>query len=477
MRIRSRARRAACTAVVLAAAAAPILPLLPARADTVKATVVQSVQTSRFSPPSPDPSGITYLPGSDRLLIVDSEVEEMSIYRSVDLWEVGRSGAVQRTGNVTRFSKEPTGVAYDPASETLWVSDDNTFRITPVKAGSDGRFGTSDDVASPYLDAKSVGNGDPEGVTVDTTTGDLYLAGGTTRAFYRLGRGPDGRFGTSDDVKGKFDVGAYGLRDMEGIAFDEARQTLVAFCTSSKRLYELDRTGHLLRMIDISAISPRGGGDVAIAPASSGVGTSYWIVLRGVDNDADSNENDGKLFEVSAGGAAPAPTPTPEPTPTPPPAGTPAAFPAVADATVASDATGNLGGNPTLETDNSPVKRFLLRFEVSGMGGKQVTGVRLRLTCMNASSKGGDFRPVTNAWVEGTVNWGNQPAFEAAAAPLASLGPVVKDGTYEVTLPPGFVTGDGTYSLIVTSTSSDGADYWSREKGGSLAPSLLVTVA
>jgi hypothetical protein len=46
-----------------------------------------------------------------------------------------------------------------------------------------------------------------------------------------------------------------------------------------------------------------------------------------------------------------------------------------------------------------------------------------------------------------------------------------------VVLPASFITGDGTYSLVVTSTSSDGADYWSREKGGTLAPQLRVTVS
>jgi SdiA-regulated protein len=470
MRMTSRAAAAACAAGTLVSL---LTPLVPAGADTVKATVVQSILTSKFNPPSPDPSGITYIPSSGRLLIVDSEVEEMSIYRSVDLWETSLSGSVARTGDVTRISKEPTGVAFDPSDGTLYISDDDSFRISAVKAGSDGRFGTSDDTSS-FFDARAVGDTDPEGVTVDTLTGDLYLAGGTTKAFYRIERGADGRFGTSDDVKGKFDVGKYGLRDMEGIAFDAARKSVVAFDTGSKRLYELDRSGNLLRIIDMSAISPKGGGDVAVAPSSSGQGTSYWVVLRGVDNNSDPSENDGKLFELSVTG-----TPPPPPPPDP---GTVKSFVPVADASLYLDSpTTNFGTAQTLETDNSPVKRYLLKFEVSGVTGQTVSSITLRLTCTNASAKGGDFRPTsTTTWVEsgpGGVTWNTQPAFDAGASPLASLGSVAAGTTYDVTLPASYVTSDGTYSLVVSSTSSDGADFWSREKGGSLVPQLVVTVS
>jgi hypothetical protein len=554
--LRATATVAVLTVLVVAA------PSAPAEADTVKASVVRTVATSRFSPPSPDPSGITYLSSKGRLLIVDAEVEEMSIYRSVNLWETSLTGSVLRTGTTTRFTREPTGAAFDARDGTLWVSDDNTFRISNVKAGSDGNFGTSDDSWTSF-DARSVGDSDPEGLTVDTSNGDLYLAGGTTRAFYRVGRGGDGKFGTSDDVKGKFDVGKYGLRDMEGIAYDPARNTIVTLDVPTKRLYELSRSGSLVRIIDLSAASMRGGGDVAIAPASAGGGrTSYWVVIRGVDNDDDPNENDGKLYEFSLGESAPgnqspgvtiaAPadgsnhaagspiqftgtasdpedgsltsnltwvssidgqigsggsftavlssgshTITARATDSAGATGSTAvaitvgtggggalpAFVAVADASLYADSpSANFGTGQTLETDGSPVKRYLLKFQVSGVSGKTVTGVRVRLSCTNSSTgKGGDFRPTTTSgWIEsgsGGVTWSTQPGFDAAAPPLASLGPVSAGSVYSVTLPASYITGDGTYSLVVTSTSSDGADYWSREKGGSLAPQLFVTVS
>jgi hypothetical protein len=44
---------------------------------TVNATLVGVTQTSLFSPPSPDPAGVVYVPDSNTLMICDSEVDEM----------------------------------------------------------------------------------------------------------------------------------------------------------------------------------------------------------------------------------------------------------------------------------------------------------------------------------------------------------------------------------------------------------------
>ncbi len=44
---------------------------------SLRATLVQTTDTSQWSPPSPDPSGITYWSDHDTLLVVDGEVDEM----------------------------------------------------------------------------------------------------------------------------------------------------------------------------------------------------------------------------------------------------------------------------------------------------------------------------------------------------------------------------------------------------------------
>ena len=72
------------------------------------------------------------------------------------------------------------------------------------------------------------------------------------------------------------------------------------------------------------------------------------------------------------------------------------------------------------------------------------------------------------------MTWNNAPVADAAA--LASLGTVAAGSWYEVNVTP-LVTGDGAVSLRVTSGSSNGADYSSKEGAAGFAPQLVVTVA
>src|SRR5215211_1553822 len=123
-------------------------------------------------------------------------------------------------------------------------------------------------------------------------------------------------------------------------------------------------------------------------------------------------------------------------------------------------------------TDNSPVKHMLLKFTVSGVAGRTVTSAKLRLYCADPSDVGGVFFRVQNtSWSENTVTWNTAPAADASS--FASLGSVTTGSWYEVNVP--FVTADGTYAVKVTSSSSNGADYASKEGTAGTAPQLVVT--
>ncbi len=174
------------------------------------------------------------------------------------------------------------------------------------------------------------------------------------------------------------------------------------------------------------------------------------------------------------------PTATPTANITPSPTLTPTAtstltlnFAPIDDTYIASGSpTTNYGPATTLQVDNSPIKHFLIKFDVSGLNGQQVTSAKLRLYNLDASSKGGDFYAVSdNSWQEETLTWNNAPV--ALTTLLASLGSVSANNWYEVDLT-SLITGDGTYSLRISSTSSDGADYSSKE--GANPPQLVITV-
>jgi acid phosphatase type 7 len=69
------------------------------------------------------------------------------------------------------------------------------------------------------------------------------------------------------------------------------------------------------------------------------------------------------------------------------------------------------------------------------------------------------------------VDWNTEPAADPTLR--ASLGAVSVNTWYEVDLS-SLVTGDGTYSIRIASTSSNGADYSTKEGAAGFGPQLVV---
>ncbi len=149
-------------------------------------------------------------------------------------------------------------------------------------------------------------------------------------------------------------------------------------------------------------------------------------------------------------------------------------FTPVADTYVASDFPSTSFGTRTQHwLDRSPARRVLLRFNVTGLT-EPVTSARLRMHVDNVtnaqSNSGGTYRLMSNTtWSESTTTWNSQPAITGTS--LGTIGSVARNTWVELDLT-GKITGNGTYSIGVTATSSDGAAFDSRETG-SLAPQLV----
>jgi hypothetical protein len=150
-------------------------------------------------------------------------------------------------------------------------------------------------------------------------------------------------------------------------------------------------------------------------------------------------------------------------------------FVPVADATLKSGSPGgNFGAVGTIEVDGSPIKDGLLKFTVSGASAGVARAV-LRIHAVDSSDVGGAFlRVADSSWSESTVTWNSAPA--ADPTPVASLGRVLAGTWYEVDVT-SMISGDGTYSIRISSTSTNGADYASKEGMAGLAPQLVVTLA
>ena len=132
------------------------------------------------------------------------------------------------------------------------------------------------------------------------------------------------------------------------------------------------------------------------------------------------------------------------------------------------------GSAPSFSADGSPVSDGLLRFTVN-VGG-QITGARLRVYCVDPSSAGGTFYAAAETnppWSENTVTWATAPV---AGTSYGTLGAVKVGFWYEIDLKT-LVTANGTYTLRIKNTSTNGADYATKEGAAGIAPQLVVTTA
>ena len=270
---------------------------------TVQASLVRTIDTWQFLPPSPDPSGIVYLESLDTLLVSDSEVNEMPIFTGDNLYLMTLSGNLIDTLTTTLFSREPTGVAYNPTNDHLFFSDDNADEIYEMDPGPDGLYGTSDDIIT-YFYTGFFGSYDPEGVEFDSWEGVLFIIDGVNAEIYRVAPGANGIFDgvppRGDDQVTSFDTASLGVIDPEGIAFNSDRGTLFIIGEPINLVAEVTTTGNLLQMIDISAANPVMPAGLAYAPGSLDSSVmNLYITDRGVDNNQDPNENDGRVYEMS----------------------------------------------------------------------------------------------------------------------------------------------------------------------------------
>jgi uncharacterized protein YjiK len=272
--------------------------------SSVKATLVNTTDTSKYSPPAPDTAGITYLSNRDRLLVSDSEVNEMPIFTGVNLFEISRGGTLISTATTTSYSNEPTGLSYNPQNNHIFVSDDNSKRIFEIDPGSDGNYGTSDDKIS-YFSTSSFGSSDPEGVAYGN--GNLFIADGVSNKVFQTTM--------EGNLLNSFSLGQHGMSDPEGIAYNTDNGTLFVVDRSKKGVIEVSTAGELLTKIDISSANPTAPAGIVYAPASNSNSKNLYVVARGVDNNSNPNENDGKVYEFSFQPSSVTSTPTVSHTP------------------------------------------------------------------------------------------------------------------------------------------------------------------
>lgn len=306
---------------------------LTVRAANLQATLVRTINTGAWSPNSPDPSGLEYRAATNTLVVTDSEVEEMPpYYQGKNVFEASLDGTLVNTYNTTSFSTEPTGLAINPQDGIWYSSNDSKKKVYVINLGSDNTFGTGDDLITSFS-TSAFGSTDPEGLAYGN--GKLYIADGVGSEVYVVDPGINGKFDgiapSGDDTVTHFDTSSMTQADPEGIAFNIDNGNLYIVSNnggkSANRITEVTVSGVVVNVIDISFLAARSTAGLAYAPGSNNPSVNnIYIAARGVDNNSDPNENDGKIYEISLS-ASPPPTPVPTATPIPSASPTPAITP------------------------------------------------------------------------------------------------------------------------------------------------------
>ncbi|MCI0690403.1 DNRLRE domain-containing protein [candidate division KSB1 bacterium] len=281
---------------------APPSPDLLGAAE-VQPSLVNTIKTSKWSPPSPDPMGMAYISSSGRLMVSDSEVEEMSIFKRVNVFESTLPGTLAGTFRTTSFSNEPTGVAFNPSNHHLFFSDDDAYKVFEIDPGADGDYFTSDDIRTSF-DTRAINCRDPEGIAYDSWQGHLFIVDGVNAEVYEIKPGPNGIFDgqppAGDDQKSQFDTKTLGILDPEGIEFNSDNGHLYITGNGATKVVETTTTGTLISVIDISSTKVKKASGLAYAPGSVNPAVmNLYISDRGVDNNTNAKENDGKVYEIS----------------------------------------------------------------------------------------------------------------------------------------------------------------------------------
>ncbi len=135
----------------------------------------------------------------------------------------------------------------------------------------------------------------------------------------------------------------------------------------------------------------------------------------------------------------------------------------------------NYGQNPNLEADMQPsIKRALVRFDVTAVPTDGVvTSAKLRLFVYDKSQVAGTIHAVNSSWSEATT-WNTAPGVGNQIASFVS--PAVA-GTWEEANVTSSVTGNGDFSVYITTPSTDGVDFVSSEGAPTQRPVLILQIS
>ena len=244
---------------------------------------------------STDPSALAYVPQSQTLFLSDSEVDESPFVRASNLWALETDGSRKQSFSLwspTGFTKEPTGLAFDPVTGYLFISDDDKYKVFWV------------DPANPTVKrgeflTKAVGGDDPEDLAINPNNGHLFIVNGLSRTIVETNS-------TGTQLFSKITLPKE-ITDPEALAYDARENVFYVGGGFGPNIWKVDRGGAILSTIDILTgyRNPLNDGrasvkDLELAPSSDPNDNQDHLSLYVADY-GKSHVDDGRPFELNVG--------------------------------------------------------------------------------------------------------------------------------------------------------------------------------
>jgi DNA-binding beta-propeller fold protein YncE len=191
---------------------------------------------------------------------------------------------------------DPLNMAYDAKADRLLIlqSDGNQLSEIPVGFDSDLRVGTP-----KRIEAQHFGMADPQGITVDPLSGNLYILDAVWSLIISIE--PDPVLGFAQPLISEIDlrVGALDAFELRGIAFDPVTRNLFVLDPQNLRLYEVTAGGVVVSNRDVSDMGLSNPQAMVFAP--SGDRTDDPSIMSLYVLNTDSTKPAGKKPSEAAG--------------------------------------------------------------------------------------------------------------------------------------------------------------------------------
>ncbi|PVE21057.1 hypothetical protein DC522_28680 [Microvirga sp. KLBC 81] len=265
--------------------------------DDLPATVVKIYDTTQYKLGDPsgygsgDPSGLAYVPGTGgrpgTLFIADSEHDETPYFSATNLLGLNDDGSFNWY-SMRNFTKEPTGLAYNPVNKYLYITDDDKGRIFWVDP-------LNPSVKIGEINTAALGLSDTEDPAFDEA-GNLYFLDGISLRLHGISASGHATSIALPTAIGDVEALAYSHTTSDGHA--------VFFVAGGTKptIFMIDDTGQLLGSTNVlssytsaTGLKPAPKG-LTMAPSSDptdGNTMNLFVADYGADQ-----KNDGRIFEI-----------------------------------------------------------------------------------------------------------------------------------------------------------------------------------